>query len=116
MRRRLHQPPGARRKLPRSPMTGRLASRNTRQGKCHGHVMASQTGRVYGATASSRHWSGQPPNTKRKLAKQKLGKPKILHTRQRSIFALSPLLLPRAKKQRTPPTRSGEIVIGTQGP
>src|SRR5438309_7244984 len=114
MRRRLRQPPRVRRKLPRSPTTGKLASRNTQQGKCHAHVMASQTRKVYGATVSSRHWSGRPPNTRRKLLKQKRGKPKILRSKQRSIFALSPLLLLRAKKQRTPTTRSGEMVIGTK--
>src|SRR5260370_17121819 len=116
MRRRLHQPPRVRRKLLGSPMTGRLASRNTQQGKCHGHVMASQTCKVYGATASSRHWSGRAPNAKRKLVKQKRGKPKILRTRQRSIFAWSPPSLPRAKKQRTLTTPSGHLVHGTKCP
>src|SRR5437879_13747158 len=114
MRRRLHQPARVRRKVQRNSTTGKLALENTQQGKCHGHVMASRTCRVYGATASSRHWSGRPPNTRRKLVKQKQGKPKILHTKQRSIFALSPLLLRQAKRQRTPTTRAGEMVTGTK--
>jgi DNA-binding MurR/RpiR family transcriptional regulator len=36
------------------------------------------------------------------------------HAEQRSIFASSPPLLPRAKKRRTPTTRSGETAFGSK--
>ena len=41
-------------------------------------------------------------------------RPKISPGKQPSIFALSPRLRPRARKRRTPTTRSGETAIGTK--